>query len=152
MEKIEGKDLMVFVGGEAVALSTSCTLSVSADAEEVAWRGDGRWRRYRPGRMGWELTAEGLLPVGDGLLPSVGEEVSVAFYSVPPHPAGEPAGGFMPDGRLGRWGYAIVTEYSEAGETGSYSTRSVKFTGSGELHAGLESGDFNVDFNNDFLV
>lgn len=156
MEKIAGKDLMVFVRGadgmRAVAVSTSCTLSVSSNAKEVSWRGDGRWRRYRAGWKGWELTSEGLLPTGDGLLPLVGEEVAVAFYTVAPHPDGEPAGGFAPDSRLARWGYAIVTDYSESGEDGSYASRAVTFVGSGELHAGLESGDFNSDFNNDFLV
>lgn len=157
MEKIEGKDLMVFLRGSddvlrAVAVSTSCTLSVDRELHEVAWPGDGLWRRYRTGLRGWEVTVDGLLGVDtpDPLPLIEGSDggVLLAFSSVAPHPAGEPALGFTPDGRLSRYGYALLSSLSEAGEDGSLATRSLTFRGTGALLTGPVDGDFSAaDFS-----
>lgn len=161
MKKIEGKDLMVFTRTgsgvwRAVAVSTTCTLEVTQDVREVAWRGSGPWRAYRSGWRGWSVTVDGLLPVGGGdpmdLFGLDGEELYVAFYSVAPHPGGAPPGGFVPDGRLLRSGTAILDSLTEAGEDGSFGTRGLRFTGSGPLYYGVIGGDFNGDFNSDFNI
>ena len=152
MDKIEGKDLMVFLGGpdgslRAVAVSTSCTLSVDRELTEVAWPGDGRWRRYRTGRRGWEVTVDGLVAadgVDDplGLMEGSDGGVLLSFSTVAPHPGGEPALGFTPDGRLSRYGYALVSALTEAGEDGQLMTRSLTFQGTGPLMTGEVDGDF----------
>ena len=159
MEKIEGKDLMVFTRAgsgvwRAVAVSTTCTLEVTQDVREVAWRGSGPWRAYRAGWRGWSVAVDGLLPVGGdeplNLFGLDGGELYVAFYSVAPHPGGAPPGGFVPDGRLLRSGAALLENLTEAGEDGVIGTRGLRFMGSGPLYYGVIGGDYNGDFNSDF--
>lgn len=164
METIDGKNLLVFAGLpgggglEWIPVSTSCVLTVTQEAEEVSWRGGAMWRRYRAGWKSWSVTCDGLLPAADCdrwvELLDAGTSVVVALYSVADHPEGVPEGGYVADGNVMRYGYAVVSDYSETGEDGSKATRSLTFTGTGELTTGsLWAGDFSAsDFGSDFLL
>lgn len=58
---ILGNNLIIKVGGVAIAAAKSCRISIIADRNEVANPGDGKWRRYKWGRQRWSIQTNHLL-------------------------------------------------------------------------------------------
>lgn len=58
-----GTNLVVLVGTEVVAHSTSCSLSVSADLPDATTKQSGGWAEEIAGLRSWSLTTDGLATV-----------------------------------------------------------------------------------------
>jgi len=58
-----GTNLVVLVGTEVVAHSTSCSLSVSADLPDATTKSSGGWAEQIAGLRSWSLTTDGLATV-----------------------------------------------------------------------------------------
>lgn len=58
---IAGKDVMIFVDDKAVALSTSCSLTLSATTSEAASKDDGMWESSIVTKLGWEMKIDALV-------------------------------------------------------------------------------------------
>jgi len=58
-----GTNLVVLVGSEVVAHSTSCSLSVSADLPDSTTKSSGGWADQIAGLRSWSLTTDGLATV-----------------------------------------------------------------------------------------
>jgi predicted secreted protein len=58
-----GTNLVVLVGTEVVAHSTSCSLSVSADLPDATTKSSGGWADQIAGLRSWSLTTDGLTTV-----------------------------------------------------------------------------------------
>ena len=57
---LKGKDLMVFVGGKAVALATNHTLSLNAETSDTSSKDDGMWSEAELTGMSWSASSESI--------------------------------------------------------------------------------------------
>jgi hypothetical protein len=53
---LKGKDLMLWVAGKVVALSTSCKISLTTNTQDSATKDDGIWDAPEVGTQGWTAT------------------------------------------------------------------------------------------------
>jgi predicted secreted protein len=58
-----GTNLVVLIGTEVIAHSTSCSLSVSADLPDATTKSSGGWAQQIAGLRSWSLTTDGLATV-----------------------------------------------------------------------------------------
>lgn len=60
-----GKDFMLFVGGKALALATSCKLSISAETIDTQSKDSGIWTEKDIKKMSWNGSSENLFSADD---------------------------------------------------------------------------------------
>ncbi|MDD6209117.1 MAG: phage tail tube protein [Bacteroidales bacterium] len=58
--KVEGNDLMLFVGNKPIAFATSCKLTVTAESKESSSKDSGIWAEKYVGKMSWTVTSENI--------------------------------------------------------------------------------------------
>jgi predicted secreted protein len=130
-----GTNLVVLVGTEVVAHSTSCSLSVSADLPDSTTKSSGGWADEIAGLRSWSLTTDGLAtvdPTGANFV--VGDiftsmynrtKVTVKFTTV--------TGSTPVVGDLIWSGEAFIESLDVTADMESPATYSVSFTGTGVL-------------------
>lgn len=130
-----GTNLVVLVGSEVVAHSTSCSLSVSADLPDATTKSSGGWADEIAGLRSWSLTTDGLAtvdPTGANFV--VGDiftsmydrtKVTVKFTTV--------TGSTPVVGDLIWSGEAFIESLDVTADMESPATYSVSFTGTGVL-------------------
>lgn len=145
MAKIKGEQLYLFAGQEAllpVGASTDCSISMSAETIEVSSRGQGRWRRFRPGKKTWNVSCGGFYFDQEGVPTSlvagsrmVGEVVKVAISVLAAElvAAGFDLADIQPDKEMTLVGEAILTACDYSGSVGALATYSIALQGSGSL-------------------
>jgi len=116
---IHGRDLIVKLGGVAIAGARSCELNVSGEAIETSSPTQGRWRTYIPGRKGWSVTANHLVTAVASNAAKVGTVVTLTFSKR--------------DSSEVLTGQAIVTGWRCTGTLGNLSQGVFSFQGSGPL-------------------
>ena len=130
-----GTNLVVLVGNEVVAHSTSCSLSVSVDLPDATTKSSGGWADEIGGLKSWSLTTDGLATVDPtGASYVVGDiftalaartAVTVKFTTV---------NGSTPIvGDLYWTGSAFIESLDVTADMESPATYSVSFTGTGAL-------------------
>lgn len=148
---VNGKDLMLFVDGKAIALATSCTLSISADTLDASNKDDGCWQAQDAGDLSWEATTDALYSA-DASTEGAGAVYETLFdamvarkqmgvsFGLPGNAAqdcqGLPEAGWEEPASSATphyTGKAMVTSLETTGEKGSAATMSVKLTGNGAL-------------------
>lgn len=55
---LNGKDLMLWIDGKVIALSTSCKINLVANTTDSATKDDGFWDASEIGSMSWSATNE----------------------------------------------------------------------------------------------
>jgi predicted secreted protein len=133
-----GTNLVVLVGTEVVAHSTSCSLSVSADLPDSTTKSSGGWAEEIGGLKSWSLTTDGLATVSPaGADYVVGDiftawsnrtTVQVKFTTV--------SGSTPVTGDLIWYGSAFIESLDITADMESPATYSVSFTGTGILTQG----------------
>ena len=130
-----GTNLVVLVGSEVIAHSTSCSLSVSADLPDATTKSSGGWADEIAGLRSWSLTTDGLAtvdPTGTNFV--VGDiftsmynrtKVTVKFTTV--------TGSTPVVGDLIWSGEAFIESLDVTADMESPATYSVSFTGTGVL-------------------
>ena len=79
---VNGKDLMIFIDGKAIALATSCSLSLSADTMDAGNKDDGCWQANDAGDLSWEASTDALLSFDeDRTTDAVYEDLFDAFVA-----------------------------------------------------------------------
>lgn len=85
MRKIHGKNLIVRLGGVAIAGARSCELNIQMSEIEVSGPLQSNWLEYCSGRLGWNVNCNHLLPVSGTPLRSsvamVGTTVELSLES-----------------------------------------------------------------------
>lgn len=61
MNILQGNDLIISMGGKAIAGAKTCEVDIQGDQIEVANPTNGKWRLYMPARKGWQVTVGELL-------------------------------------------------------------------------------------------
>lgn len=147
-KSVEGKDLMLFLDGNTVALATSCTLNVSRNMDEASSKDDGSWRTVTPGDAQWDISADSLFSPDseDNASKQVafpdlfaalveGKELEAHFTVVDtPSSNGLPEGGWIPKAG-GYKGKCYVNSSSISAAKSSSASSSFSFTGNGPLQA-----------------
>ena len=134
MRKLKGKDLMIFLdegeGYKAVACSLSCSLEVEAAIVPTLSVNSWKWNSAECTSYSWTMSAECFVKKGKDPMRLLGKTVKVMIGSVPDFdvPAIRSA-----DGRLRRYGEAVVTSIREVGELRGMAKSNIAFQGSGEL-------------------
>ena len=138
---IKGHDFMIFEGVPAVAIAAakSCTIITRADTIENSSPASGTARTFVPGRTSWEVTVSTLVLSISGIILRRGQTYTLSwkernetFYTA-----------YM--------GTAICTEAQIVGSEGNLAQGSIRFLGSGDITSWVPIGDYNLDYNNDYL-
>lgn len=144
-KSLNGKDLMLWIKGKVVALSTSCKISLAANTVDSATKDDGFWDAADVGNMSWSATNESVDAadktrdkdyVYDQLfdLFVAGEPVDVTV-GLPTNASndGVPADGWTAPTKGMYQGKAIITALDRDATKGSNGTVSISLTGYGAL-------------------
>lgn len=148
---VNGKDLMLFIAGKAVALATSCSVTINADQLDANNKDDGCWAAQDAGTLSWEATTDALLSfdadretdaVYETLFDAmVGRTLVNVTFGLPTNAStgcdGLPETGWeAPDTAAATphyTGKAMITSLEATGENGSAATMSVTLSGNGAL-------------------
>lgn len=143
-KSIDGKDLMISVGGKTIALATSCTINITRAMNSASSKDDGVWDNPVPGDMTWDVSSDSNFSADKSdtnnqeafaslfATQVAGTAVDIVFGIVDsPSSAGVPEGGWTLNGMLS--GRAYISELSATGAKNSPATFSVKLNGAGEL-------------------
>lgn len=139
-KQVLGKDLMLFVGGKAIALATSCKLGVSSETIDTQSKDSGMWGEKGVKKLGWNCSSENCFSADTGI--NGYDELFAAFVAAEPVDIafGIPANksNAMP---LNGWtlplrpymGKAIITSLELNAPDGDKATFSVSLDGTGAL-------------------
>lgn len=146
---IKGGDIMVFVGGKSIAMSTNHTLSISASTTETSSKDSGGfWQTSEVGILSWTVSSENILcsdPAGEGydalfklMIAREPVELVIAVEGDSENFADGKLGevntaGWKPKANDGYTGKAIITSLEKNMPNGENASWSVEFTGVGQL-------------------
>lgn len=142
VKSVAGKDLMIFVNGEATALATSHSLNITAETSEAASKDDGAWGNASVTKFSWEGSTEALVSMDenansyDAMFDAMMSRQPVDLISGQPANAtddGVPEGGWEAPTTNYYKGKALITSLQRNDPNGDNSTMSVTFTGVGKL-------------------
>ena len=138
---MNGNKIMLMKGGVAVAAVVTHDVQTEADRLEVAGSEQGRWREYVSGRKRWEVTANYLVVSSAMILSLIQTGQTFAMKS------------YDRDNELNNLhGQATLEQCRITATRGQLVKGYFKFCGSNDLWAQISRGDFNFDFNNDFII
>lgn len=153
LKKIKGGDLMLFVGGKAIAFATSHTLSLSAETQDTSNKdeGGGKWGSSEVKLLSWSAKSENFYCMSDTSgkaddnstyadvfdLMVAGEAVD-AVFALKAESANDIADITGTDKvwtpKAPKYsGKVIITSLEVSASNGDFATYSVDFTGVGEL-------------------
>lgn len=142
-QSLDGKDLMLWVNSKVVALSTGCTINISATTVSSDTKDDGIWGADEVGKMNWNCSNDSVSAKDKRTFDQSYDELfdmMVAHqpidveFGVPQNAnnTGVPENGWtLPAGHYK--GKAIITSLNKNGNTGAKSTMSVGLNGHGAL-------------------
>lgn len=137
--KLKGKDVVVMIqeGSEwkTFAFGTSCDLDISA--ETINKCADGRWKQNVKRKLSWSGNAGHLLADYGRVKPldqlASADAVRIMFGSVEASDDSREVYDYIPDGRFGLVGNALLNRVTISARTGDFVTLSLSFVGNGEL-------------------
>lgn len=146
MSKIKGGDMMLFIGGKAIAFATSHTLSISADTQDTSNKdeGGGDWASQEVGMLSWTASSENMFSADgngnnyDDLFDLMVNKTTVeAVFAMKKETAEDvPEAGWthlQSTTAPAYSGKVVITSLELNAPNGEYATYSVQFTGVGEL-------------------
>lgn len=150
-QKIQGSDLMLFIGSKSIALATNHTLEISGDTQSTSNKdeGAGGWASEEVSLLHWSGTTENLFtPDGEGNLYNdlfdmmVAKTPVAATFTLKKETATTvPTGGWTPIDSTSQdamkdniyTGNIAITSLSINAPHGEYATYTMNFTGVGAL-------------------
>ena len=136
-----GKDLMLFVGGKAIALATSCKLGLSAETIDTQSKDSGMWTEKDIKKMSWNASSENLFSADKDA-----NSYDALFALFIAHQAVELKFGIVSDAGTNEmpaagWtlatgsytGKAVITSLEANAPDGDKATLSISFEGTGAL-------------------
>ena len=125
-----GTNLVVLVGTEVVAHSTSCSLSVSTDLPDATTKDSGGWAQQIQGVRSWSVSTDGLAIIESA---GVGINVEDLFSSISSRTDVTLTFSTFVSGDKIWTGSAAVESLDFTGDMESPATYSASFTGTGAL-------------------
>lgn len=143
MSKIQGGDMMLFLGGKSIAYATSHTLEINGNTTSTANKdeGGGDWDVQEVNLLSWAASSENMYSEegeGDNFDDlydiMVAKTPVTAVFSKKSSTATEvPEGGWTAQTGKGYTGKVVITSLSLNAPNGEYATYTVNFTGVGKL-------------------
>lgn len=137
---ILGNDLMIFVGGKAIAGAKSCKITVNAATLDVSSKDSGIWAEKMGGQLSFTASSENLFVLTefkelfDKLVAR--EKVSLTFgYVLNREDDGVPSEGWTLSDTSTYMGDAIITSLDANASNGDIASFSINLEGSGPLKA-----------------
>ena len=132
---------MIFEGvpATAIAAAKSCTITTRADVMESSSPASGTARTFVPGRTSWEVLVSTLVLSISDIVLRRGNTYTLSWK--------ERKDTFY----VAYMGTAICTEAQLVGSEGNLAQGSLRFQGTGEIVPWVPIGDYNYDYNNDYL-
>ena len=136
---VYGGSLMVFLGTEPLAFSTSASLSMTMDTREISSKDSGTHKEFKGTKFGWDASTDGLMAyklAGDtnGLdtlydLYTSGETIGFAFAV-----ASGTTPSYVKDTTVGNFtGNVLITSMSLTSPDLDNATYSISMLGTGDL-------------------
>lgn len=147
-----GKDFMLFVKGKALALATSCKLTLSAETIDTQSKDSGIWTEKDIKKLSWNGSSENSFSADDKIngydvlldLMLNRQPVTVVFGIAGNADADEvPADGWTLPTGVQYTGNALITNLELNAPDGDKATFSVTFDGTGKLSAATQSAPAN---------
>lgn len=135
---ILGTDLMLFKGGKALAVATSCKLTINANVLETSSKDSGKWVSKQAAKLSWTASSDNLFTVADykSLVDAMiaREKVQLQFSTVSNSDSdgGIPTTGWTPS-KDGYEGEAIITSIDMNAADNENATYTCNFEGVGAL-------------------
>lgn len=144
-KRVKGEQLYMFIehgnAWQPIGCSTDCSLNLTAEAIEVSKKGQGGWRRFRPGTKQWNMDCAGFYM--ESVLPTnfvvgvnaIGQTIRVAMSVLESSlvEAGINLSAVTPNDTHTVVGDAVITSCEYSGSRGGLSTYRISVQGSGEL-------------------
>lgn len=137
----KGDELMVFMGGTALAFATAHTLTINGNTIDTSSKDHGFWGSSQVGNLTWEVTTDNLYTVADydRLYDAMIAKTPVEIVFAPASNYDE-NGLRVVGGRVQAWvpgagrkGDAVITSLVANANTGENATFTATFTGNGPL-------------------
>ena len=136
----KGEELMIFVGDNPIAYTTSHTLDTSVDTKDVSSKMSGDFDSSMPGKISWSISIEELTSITtghqskDALMKALvkREPIRVAACEVTRGVDTTGAKTFT-KGKVNYQGDAIITKLNEKSSNGEYENFSCELKGTGPL-------------------
>lgn len=148
-----GKDFMLFVGGKALALATSCKLSISAETIDTQSKDSGIWTEKDIKKLSWNGSSENLFSADDKvngydvLLDLMLKRKPIeAKFGIPANADSDevPSSGWtLPAASYS--GNVLITNLELNAPDGDKATFSATFEGTGKLNPRVSGGGGIVD-------
>ena len=135
----KGEELMIFLGDKPVAYTTSHTLDVSVDTQDVSSKMSGDYDSSMPGKIAWELSIEALTSMTAGhesknaLMVALTKRVPIHIEACTVVRGTTATGKTFTKGQVNYQGDCIITKLNEKSSHGEYETFSATLKGSGPL-------------------
>lgn len=81
MSILHGKNLIISVGGTAVAAAKTCDINVKAETIEISSPSSGVWREFIAGRKEWTISVGYLVQTPGTDIPQVGQTLQISVMN-----------------------------------------------------------------------
>ena len=137
---ILGNDLMLFVGGKAIAGAKSCKITVNASTLDVSSKDSGIWAEKMGGQLSFNASSENLFVLTEfkDLFNKLiaREKITISFgYVLNREDNGVPGGGWNMSDTSTYTGDAIITSLDANASNGDIASFSINLEGTGPLIA-----------------
>lgn len=149
-KQVLGKDLMLFIGGKAIALATSCKLGLSAETIDIQSKDSGVWNEKDIKKLGWNCSSDNVFSADADIngydklfaLFVAAKPVDISF-GIPSNKGNEmPSAGWTAPAKPYK-GKALITSLELNAPDGDKATFSVSLDGTGKLTSGDSSAGGN---------
>ena len=136
----KGEELMIFVGDNPIAYTTSHTLDTTVDTKDVSSKMSGDYDSSMPGKVSWSISIEALTSTTtghqskDALMKALLERKPIRIMACEVTRGVDTTGAKTFDkGKVHYQGDAIITKLNEKSAHGEYESFSCELKGTGPL-------------------
>lgn len=136
----KGEELMIFVGEDPIAYTTSHTLDTSVDTKDVSSKMSGDYDSSMPGKISWSISIEALTSITtghqskDALMKALVERKPIRVEACEVTRGVDTSGAkTFTKGKVNYQGDCIITKLNEKSSHGEYESFSCELKGTGPL-------------------
>lgn len=136
----KGEELMIFIGADPIAYTTSHTLDTSVDTKDVSSKMSGDYDSSMPGKISWSISIEALTSITTGhqskeaLMKALVERKPIRVEACEVTRGVDTSGAkTFTKGNVNYQGDCIITKLNEKSSHGEYESFSCELKGTGPL-------------------
>lgn len=136
----KGEELMIFIGADPIAYTTSHTLDTSVETKDVSSKMSGDYDSSMPGKISWSISIEALTSITTGhqskeaLMKALAQRKPIRVEACEVTRGVDPTGAkTFTKGKVNYQGDCIITKLNEKSSHGEYESFSCELKGTGPL-------------------